>query len=112
MNSNRNWTLAAMVIIALSTSCLAAQSKEAMTITDRQTSLMETVASAEKSGELTYKEANSFRKSEGKIVAKIVKMKSKNDGKLSYNNINEIERKLNKMSNKLHKLQLEKRVSD
>jgi hypothetical protein len=39
-------------------------------------------------------------------------MKARNGGKLSYANISEIEKDLNKISNKIHKKALEKRVED
>lgn len=100
--------LGIIAILAASTS--ASQAKKAMTITERQDSLMKTVAKAEKSGDLTLKEANSFRDSEMKIEAKESKMRSNNGGKLTYKNIAEIEYDLNKMSNKLHKQQLGKRL--
>ncbi len=84
--------------------------KKPITITQRHTMLMSEVKKAEKSGDLTAKEAQSLRDSDAKIVEKENRMKSANDGKLSYKNINEIERDLNKMSVKLQKLELAKRV--
>lgn len=96
--------------IALTSTCIAVQA-EGMTITERHASLMKSVDEGEKSGELTLKEAKSLRASEDKVVAKEATMKGKNGGKLSYKNIAEIEKDLNKISNRLHKQQLEKRVA-
>jgi hypothetical protein len=84
---------------------------QTVTVTERQDKLMASIASSEKSGELTAKEAASLRKDAAKIVERETKMESKNGGKMSYANINEIEKALNKLSNKLHKNQLAKRVT-
>ncbi len=82
------------------------------TVTQRQVELMKDIDASEKSGELTFKEAAALRKSGVKVTEKEARMKDKNGGKLSYKNITEIEGDLNKISNKNHKQQLQKRVQN
>ena len=66
--------------------------KRPITITERQEILMRDVSTAEKSGELTRKEADKLRDFEAKIVNKETSMKDKNGGKLSYADIAELEK--------------------
>jgi hypothetical protein len=87
----------------------AAQAKH-LTVTQRQQMIVAKINSAEKSGELTKDEAISLRNDDADIVHKITVMKNKNGGKLSYANINQIEKDLNKLSVKLQKKSLAKRV--
>lgn len=85
---------------------------QTVTISQRQQRLMEKISRAEKSGELTVKEANNLRKASDKITDREARMRAKNGGKLSYEDINSIENDLNRLSTKLHKDQLAKRVAD
>ena len=80
------------------------------TITERQEQLDKEIAAGQKAGELTLKEANSLKEDSDKITQKIRKFKEKNAGKLSYDNINAVEKALNKLSLRIQKLKLAKRV--
>lgn len=105
--------LSFVLLVAASSGLLALQSdakSKKWTITQRQDALKKEIASGQKSGDLTAKEAAALREQESKIEAKEVKMKGKNDGKLSYDNENALEKDLNKLSLRIQKLKLEKRV--
>lgn len=80
------------------------------TVTQRQEALSKEINAGQKSGDLTAKEADALKEQAAKIEAKIVKMKAKNDGKLSFDNENTLEKDLNKLSMRIQKLKLEKRV--
>jgi uncharacterized membrane protein YgaE (UPF0421/DUF939 family) len=111
MNKYYSLSIVASILLIQATAMPPIQAKAPVTITERQEMLLDKVNKAEKSGELTADEANSLRNSHAKIMDKETRMKSKNGGKLSYKNINQIEKDLNKISNKLHKKELAKRVS-
>ncbi len=87
-----------------------AMAEEKWTITERQEALNSEITAKEKAGELTAAEADKFRSCSKKVTSKIDKMKTKNEGKLSYANITTIEKDLNKLSTDIHKKCLEKRV--
>ncbi len=87
----------------------AAQAKK-WTITQRQDRLKKEIAGGLKSGDLTQKEASSLTDEETNIEAKEVKMKEKNGGKLSVPDQNKLEGMLNKLSLRIQKLKLSKRV--
>jgi hypothetical protein len=80
------------------------------TITQRQEVLKKEIDRGQVAGELTLKEANSLRGQEAKIEIREAIMKAKNAGKLSYENENAVEKALNKLSLRIQKLKLEKRV--
>lgn len=80
------------------------------TVSSRQTTLMAQIDRAQRTNELTLKEANDLRDKLRDVQVKEDAMKEKNGGKLSYDNISELEKDLNKVSNKLHEKQLGKRV--
>lgn len=80
------------------------------TITQREERLAHAIDRAERTGELTLKEANSLRRQQDSILRLESRMKAENGGRLSYANIRTLEGKLNKVSNKLHAKQLAKRV--
>jgi hypothetical protein len=80
------------------------------TITQRQEALSSEINKGQKSGDLTLKEADALRGEASGISEKIEKMKSNNGGKLSYADENKVEKSLNKLSQRIQKLQLEKRV--
>ncbi len=80
------------------------------TVSSRQTTLMAKIDRAQRTNELTLKEANDLRDKICDIQLKEDAMKEVNGGKLSYANITELEKDLNKVSNKLHKKQLSKRI--
>ncbi|MCC6979315.1 MAG: hypothetical protein IT343_13405 [Candidatus Melainabacteria bacterium] len=106
--------LSALAILAVLQ--VAPQSSEAKgrryTITQRHEILQAKINRMEKAGELTMREARSLRDDNQDLWNKIVKMKAKNGGKLSYKNIAECEKDLNRISTKIHAKALEKRVED
>lgn len=106
--------LLASLLIASSVGFLSnevdAKTAKKWTITERTEALKKEIDDGQKAGELTAKEGESLKEQAGKVDAKIVKMKSKNDGKLSYDNENTLEKDLNKLSLRIQKLKLEKRV--
>lgn len=81
------------------------------TVDDRQAKLMQDINAGQKSGELTVKEAHGLRKMEANIARKKAKMKVKNRGRLTPENLSELEGELNEVSVELNKLRLEKRVT-
>ena len=97
--------LSSLVFLPLS----PAQAKK-WTITERQARLSSEINRAYRGNQLTQDEADGMRKDAAKIAAKTEKMKSKNGGKLSYSDNTELEKDLNKLSIKLQKKMLEKRV--
>jgi hypothetical protein len=80
------------------------------TVTQRQQRLSGEINSAFKANQLTLEESESLRRECDKVTEQEQKMKEKNGGKLSYSDDTQLERNLNKISNKLHKKMLEKRV--
>lgn len=85
--------------------------KKPMTITDRIEELSKKIDAGQKANELTLDESEDLRKSMTKLNEKIDKWKEKNGGKLSYKDQNSAEKELNKISLKLQKKQLEKRLA-
>lgn len=82
------------------------------TITQRHEILAARINRMERAGELTLREARDLRDDNQDVWKKVSRMRARNGGKLSYANISEIEKDLNKISNKIHKKALEKRVED
>jgi hypothetical protein len=80
------------------------------TIDTRAAKLMQEINEGQKSGELTVKEAKKLRSDLADIAHRKKLMKGDNDGKVSPEDRNKIEGDLNKVSAKIHKLELEKRV--
>ncbi len=103
-------------LLVMSVLQLAPQSSEAKarryTITQRHEILAAKINRMEKAGELTLKEARSLRDDNQDLWRKVVRMKAKNGGKLSYKDIAECEKDLNRISTKIHAKALEKRVED
>jgi|GEM_PF-6758382 len=87
-------------------------SAEKLTVTDRQQILCAKMEKAWKSGQLSLKEYEKLQKSFIKFEDRIERMKANNGGRLSYDNIESLERDLNGISVSLHKKQLAKRVAD
>ena len=102
-------TLAVAVAALVALSLSPAQAKK-WTVTQRQEKLSIEIDRAFKANQLTLDEADGMKKEAAKIATKEEKMKSKNGGKLSYSDDTELEKELNKLSVKLHKKMLEKRV--
>lgn len=80
------------------------------TISDREVSLEKKVDAAYKANQLTLKEADNLKSKLSDVKDEEVKMKQKNGGKLSYENLTKLEKDLNKISEKLQHKMLEKRV--
>ena len=108
---NRTFFQRLCLVLVLSTGFSAivcsesAEAAKKYTITERIDALSARVNAGQKSGELTLKEADDLRNN-----SEIDKYKSKNGGKLSYANENVVEKDLNKVSLKLTKKELSKRV--
>ncbi|MBN9394870.1 MAG: hypothetical protein J0H83_06470 [Candidatus Melainabacteria bacterium] len=81
-----------------------------LTITQRQNILKQKINTAQRRGDLTLKEANHLRDDLRDVYDREAKMRDKNGGKLSYKNITDIEKDLNRISVKIQKKGLEKRV--
>ena len=95
---------------AISLVAQEAQAKPKVTITDRIEILSKKIEKGQKANELTLKEADKLRSDITKITEKIEKAKSKNAGKLSYEDESKIEKDLNKVSVKLTAKELDKRT--
>ena len=80
------------------------------TIDTRAAKLMQEINEGQKSGELTVKEAKKLRSDLADIAHRKKLMKGDNAGKVSPEDRNKIEGDLNKVSAKIQKLELEKRV--
>lgn len=97
----------AAIALAVSSSALAKD----FTIYDRQIQLMKDVNQAQKTNELTDKEAHKLRKKLSIVARKKRKMLKKDDeSQLSTANRIELEKDLNDISVEIKKLSLEKRV--
>lgn len=84
---------------------------ETMTIWQRQKALMTNINQGQKNNQLTDSEAKSLRKKLSAVSKKKTKMKrDAEDGKLSSENVIELEKALNDISVEIKKLRLEKRV--
>lgn len=81
-----------------------------LTVTQRQNILLKKINRAERANELTRKEAQGLRNKRNDIVAMEARMRSKNNGRLSYADINKVEKELNSLSLKIQKKSLAKRV--
>ncbi len=82
-----------------------------LTIDQRHSALLAKINRAQRSGELTLREANDLRNQNRSIRENEQKMRMKNGGRLSYADINKIESRLNDLSNRLHRKALSKRVN-
>jgi hypothetical protein len=108
---NRTTAIGAMLVTLLMlTSTDASFAKRHWTVTQRQQALLAEINTAQKSNQLTLKEADNLRDDQRKIVEKEQSMKDKNGGKLSVKDNTALERSLNDLSNRLHKKVLDKRV--
>jgi hypothetical protein len=106
MKTNSIFALSLVIAFAVSP---CAQAKK-YSVYDREVSLERKIDSAYKANQLTLKEADSLKDKIKGVKEDEQKMKDKNGGKLSYENVTDLEKELNKVSEKLHKKQLEKRV--
>lgn len=84
---------------------------ETMAIWQRQKALMTNINQGQKNNQLTDKEAKSLRKKLSAVSKKKAKMQRDADGgKLSSENVIELEKDMNDISVEIKKLRLEKRV--
>lgn len=102
----------AMLALSLVVACAVSPAAQARkyTIYDRQVVLERKIDSAFRANQLTLKEADSLKDKLKNVKEEEQRMKQKNGGKLSYENQTSLERDLNKISEKLHKKELEKRT--
>lgn len=106
-------TVSALVALSILLTCayqVDAKAAPKYTITDRQTALRQKVAGGIKKNELTAKEADNLNGRLNDLDVAIAKMKTKNNGQLSYKDQGKVEKKLNGISLDLQKYQLAKRV--
>lgn len=98
-------------LVLLLACCQLASDAKTWTVDDRQTKLMQDINQGQKSGELTLKEAHDLRKLEAGIARKKARMKAKGRGVLTDDDLNDLEKDLNKVSVDLNQYKLEKRVT-
>lgn len=103
-------------LLVLAVLQIAPQSSEAKarryTITQRHQILAAKINRMERAGELTLREARDLRDDNQDVWQKVHRMKARNGGKLSYKNIAEVEKDLNRISSRIHKKALAKRIED
>ncbi|MCA9814437.1 MAG: hypothetical protein KC652_04930 [Cyanobacteria bacterium HKST-UBA01] len=100
-----------LLLAAISLAVSSAAMAKDFTIYDRQIQLMKDVNQAQKTSELTGKEAHKLRKKLAVVARKKRKMLKKDDeSQLSTANRIELEKDLNDISVEIKKLSLEKRV--
>jgi len=103
----KTFVLSALILCSCST---VFAKDQVWTIDTRANALMQEINAGQKSGELTVKEAKKLREDLADIAHRKHLMKGDNDGKVSDVDKNKIEGDLNKVSAKIHKLELAKRV--
>ena len=101
---------AAVVAAIVSASFVAPADARKYTIYQRQAALKTRIAKAERAKELTYKEASNFKDDLSEVQRDKQRYMEKNNGKLSYEDISKLEKKLNRISAGVQKKALEKRV--
>jgi len=89
-----------------------ALAEEKWTIDSRAAKLMQEINEGQKSGQLTVKEAKKLRKELADIAHRKHVEKGDNSGKISPKFRQKIEGDLNRVSSKIHELELEKRVNN
>lgn len=107
-------TLTLATILLANTATMAlnqpAQAVKHYTVTQRQDALRKEVDSGQKKNELTLKEASKLRDRLTDVNNRILKMKAKNGGQLSYKDEGKVEKDLNSISVDMQKQKLQKRV--
>lgn len=93
--------LAVLVTICLTQSAFAATEKK-LTTYQRQLNLMKRVNEAEKHKQLSVSEAKAFRKELSKIAVKKQKVRDRNAGKTSPEDMSKVEEQLTKTSEKIN----------
>jgi hypothetical protein len=101
-------------LIALAVSCIIVQALPSQarkwTVTQRQNKLEAEINAGQKSGDLTFKQANNFRNDLANVLDREAKMEANNNGRLSDVDQNKIEKELNGISVNIQKKKLAKRV--
>ncbi len=99
--------LVASVLLSLTVPALAA-----WTIDQRQFQLMQDINQAQKTKQISEKDANKLRKKLSNIARKKTKMKEKGAGSLTDKDKRDLESDLNDVSVEITKLKLDKRAED
>jgi hypothetical protein len=108
---NNGFKYLAIGLVALFSQTVFTPSADAkLSVSQRQNILLKKINRAERANELTRKEAQGLREKRNDIIAMESRMRSKNNGRLSYADINKVEKALNSLSLKIQKKALEKRV--
>lgn len=107
----RNWKRIVLLGFMIFSMFPLGSMAETMTIWQRQKALMTNINQGQKNNQLTDKEAKSLRKKLSAVSKKKAKMqRDANGGKLSSENVIELEKDMNDISVEIKKLRLEKRV--
>jgi polyhydroxyalkanoate synthesis regulator phasin len=99
----------AVVACSIAVDCLAKGT--VWTVEARSEKLMQEINDGQKNGELTLKEAQQLRSDLAEVAHRKHKLTGNDAGKMSDDDKNTIEKMLNKVSTKLKKLELAKRVN-
>jgi len=110
MQTTKFKSLAIGLFTLIAQSALMPPAEAKLTISQRQNILLKKINRAERANELTHKEAQGLRDKRSSIISMEARMRNKNNGKLSYADINKVEKALNGLSLKIQKKSLEKRV--
>ncbi len=102
--------VAVLAAIAILPMVLTPPADAKYTISQRQNVLLKKINRAERANELTHKEAQGLREKRSDIISMEARMRNRNNGRLSYADINKVENELNKLSLKIQKKALAKRV--
>ncbi len=112
MNLKRSYILNLAVVICLGSVLNGLPVDSRPIIKDEgQAKLMQQINAGQKDNQLTVKEANKLRKDLSHVARKKAKMLGKTNRKLSEQDRAELISDLNDISNNIHKLELEKRVT-
>ena len=103
-------SLSAILLLVQAISIAPSQARK-YTITQRQVKLSRKIDAGLRSNQLTLNEANDLRKELDGFLNKESAMKADNGGRLTYINLKTLEGKLNKLSDRLQKKELAKRVA-
>ena len=105
---NRLCGVSLAAVICLGSSWQFPAQSKTTRVDEGQAKLMREVNAGQKSKQLTVKEASKLRKELAQAARKKAKMLAKADRKLSIDETAELKSDVNKISDKMHKLELEK----
>ena len=103
--------MAVLTLMALQSGTPALSAEPEWNVDTRTQRLMQEINLAQKENQLTDKEAKKLRSDLADIVAKKTRWRDKAKGLLTEKQNRSLEKDINSVSVKLHKLQLEKRVA-